>query len=458
MKQHSRIARAWGPLLLCLLSSVSSALGPHEIALIVNQAIPASQEVAAHYADLRGVPACNVVEVALPLADEQWEISQDAFREGILLPVQAALDARGLSGQVLAWVYSVGFPARVKAPRAVSLHGATFVRGHLPEPDAIWEATYTSPLFAGGGHEDMRLAMTQSFDGYARWLGEEMPLPSMSLGVVGERASSVEQVKAVLSRAARGDGSRPVGPIYLIDGADVRVTCRRWQFDPTIHALRQAGLECAIVPRVPADAEPLMGIFAGIAQTTPGHYRFLPGALADNLTSFGGAFDVAAQTKLTEWLHAGAAVCAGTVVEPMSNYRKFPVAQIFVHYATGCTAIEAYYQSIASPMQLLLVGDPLAAPYARVTTVECRGVPGDGVVRDAVTVEPSVGDPLRYHRKRYVYLVDGVVKGNGERWRLDPTLLAPGRHTLRIVAMTYGAMRSQSFLDMAFTVPGTQGL
>jgi hypothetical protein len=55
----------------------------------------------------------------------------------------------------------------------------------------------------------------------------------------------------------------------------------------------------------------------------------VPGAICENLTSFGGIFTPAAgQTPLSEFLRAGAAGSSGTVIEPYAIQAKFPTVQI----------------------------------------------------------------------------------------------------------------------------------
>jgi uncharacterized protein (TIGR03790 family) len=433
---------------------VVHALGPHEVVLVVNRAVPESVEVAEHYRALRKIPASHVVMVDVPWEPTVRAQSPEAWRTQIFNPVSEAIVSRGLDKQILAWVYSVGFPTRMTTPKPISLHGMTWLRGELPTPEQISEALYESPLFAGGAHDDRDLNMTQSLDSQARWIGSQMPLPAMSLGVIGERGSTVAQVKAQLTRAAQCDSTRPKGTIYLMDGKDVRIRVRSWQFAATVHALELRGVRARVVPVIPADADSVLGVFTGVASTDPSLYTFLPGAIADNLTSFGGAFDSPSQTKLTSWLNAGAVACAGTVAEPMSHYRKFPIAQIYVHYAAGCTVLEAYVQSIISPLQQLLVGDPLAAPFAHHTELALVGMPADGVLRESTSVGVTVEDPLHYNRRQFTFLLDGRVVGEAKEWELQPKALTLGTHTLRAVAFTYGSMRSQCFVETTFEVVG----
>lgn len=93
---------------------------------------------------------------------------------------------------------------------------------------------------------------------------------------------------------------------------------------------------------------------------------FLPGALADHLTSTGGDLLSNNQMSILRWLEAGATASYGTVSEPCNHWQKFPHSSVLLkHYMNGDTAIEAYWKSVAWPAQGLFVGDPLAAPYRR---------------------------------------------------------------------------------------------
>ncbi|MES2714541.1 MAG: TIGR03790 family protein [Pseudomonadota bacterium] len=94
--------------------------------------------------------------------------------------------------------------------------------------------------------------------------------------------------------------------------------------------------------------------------------RFLPGAVADHLSSFAGHLpDARGQMPATAWLAAGATASYGTVEEPCNHAEKFPRASVLIeHYLRGATVIEAYWKSVAWPGQGLFLGDPLARPWA----------------------------------------------------------------------------------------------
>ena len=94
--------------------------------------------------------------------------------------------------------------------------------------------------------------------------------------------------------------------------------------------------------------------------------RFIPGAVADHLTSAGGILTGAGQMSSLRWLEAGATGSYGTVIEPCNFLQKFPNPGVFMeHYLRGETLIEAYWKSVAMPGQGLFIGEPLANPYGR---------------------------------------------------------------------------------------------
>ena len=92
--------------------------------------------------------------------------------------------------------------------------------------------------------------------------------------------------------------------------------------------------------------------------------HFVPGAIADHLTSPGGMLTDSGQMSALRWLEAGATGSYGTVVEPCNLPQKFPdPAVVGDAYLRGDTLIEAYWQSVAMPGQGIFIGEPLAAPF-----------------------------------------------------------------------------------------------
>lgn len=92
--------------------------------------------------------------------------------------------------------------------------------------------------------------------------------------------------------------------------------------------------------------------------------NFMPGAIADHLTSRGGVLYNKSQMSSLKWLEAGATGSYGSVSEPCNYWQKFPNPEVLIsHYLLGQTLIEAYWKSVYWPSQGLFLGEPLAAPY-----------------------------------------------------------------------------------------------
>jgi uncharacterized protein (TIGR03790 family) len=109
----------------------------------------------------------------------------------------------------------------------------------------------------------------------------------------------------------------------------------------------------------------VMFYFTGLVQV-PGldSNQYLPGAVADHLTSFGGRLTDSPQMSSLRWLEVGATGSYGTVVEPCNFPQKFPHPGVLMaHYLNGDTLIEAYWKSVLMPGQGIFIGEPLARPF-----------------------------------------------------------------------------------------------
>ncbi len=438
---------------LCLCVP-AHALGPHELLVLANKGSEESVSLARRYMEWRRIPDCNLVLVELPPDTVTGlTIGLDIFREYILIPARQAVVERRLDDHILAWVYSTGFPTRIDAEEDVSLVGATFVKGELPDADAILKAEYASPLFAGPERTKGTRSAPQTFERFARMLGDDMPIPSMMLGFTGERGNTIDEVTASLWRGVESDATSPTGTVYLVKTKDVRSRCRDWQYGGAARELALEKVTAVVTDVFPAGRHDVLGLMTGSASVKPETVAdYLPGAMAEHLTSLAGAFDAAGQTKMSQWIRAGATLTAGTVVEPRAMYQKFPTARFYFCYAQGCTGIESFFLSVGSPLQILLLGDPLASPWATDDRVVIAGMPSVPV-SESFTVSSRLErtDPMRFYT-RSVWLVDGRVIGKAREQTVDVSELAPGPHTLRVVAYGTGLVRRQVFAVQSFEV------
>lgn len=441
-----------------VLAERAVALGPHETLLLVNENASNSVEIASCYAGLRSIPASNVVRLRAPPGGGAVpvEITPQEFTDWIWAPATRVVRDRGIGDHILAWVYSSDFPIRVRAATPMSVGGLTFLRGVMPDAKAAHEGTYASPLFAGASSPGVPRHFAQTFDVYRRWLGEDMPLPSMVLGYTGERGNSVGVVLRCLRRGVEADRTSPSGTVYFVRSDDARSRCREWQFTAAAKELAGMGLRADVGTNYPAGRSDILGLMAGSASVEPSRYgTYVPGSMADHLTSAAGAFDSAGQTKLTAWIEAGATASAGTVTEPYTAWTKFPNAWLYAYAVSGCTVIESYYQAIRCPLQILLVGDPLCEPWAPKAEMALRGLQGGATVSGTIRVEAEVRGPTGAAYGKTAFLLDDrVARGTagGATLEVDTKQLAEGAHTLRAVGYLNGMVRNQVFREVRFEV------
>jgi hypothetical protein len=199
-------------------------------------------------------------------------------------------------------------------------------------------------------------------------------LPTVLLGQCSGDGLSIPLTIADLARAAGADGTHPTGTIYCEKNGDIRSSTRAWAFDALKKTLTAAHIAAVVEDGVlPRNQPAVAGAVIGIADFNWkwSGSTIVPGAICEHLTSLGGQmWPGASQTHLSAWLRAGAAGSSGTVDEPLALQAKFPSPFIQSHYARGLTLVEAFYRAVEAPYQLLIVGDPLCAPWARPVAME----------------------------------------------------------------------------------------
>jgi uncharacterized protein (TIGR03790 family) len=426
------------------------ALGPHEVLLLANGRSPESIDIADTYARLRGIPEQNILRLNIAREDDGWPhtISPAEFTRLIWRPATRVVQQRGLEDQLLVWVYSTDFPIRISTTPPISIQGITFLRNQLPDSEAVKMGTYHSPLFTGPDNVNIRPHISQTFDTYAEWLRDEMPLPSMMLGYSGKKGNSLDRIRTCLSRGVASDGSSPTGTVYFVQTKDVRSECRQWQHVGATYDINVSGLEVVVTDQEPQGRSNVLGIQMGAANVRPDRNTYLPGSMAEHLTSEAAIFYKDSQTKLTKWIEAGVTASCGTVVEPYNVWTKFPSAYFYYHYTSGCSMIESFYQSIRCPLQILLVGEPLASPWKPALRVSLQDL-DSAEIREQVTIRPKV-EGIKF--ARFTYLIDGKRVATGPTFTLDPSELPAGEHRLRIVANGNGLVKVQAFHEETVVV------
>ncbi|MEO6279204.1 TIGR03790 family protein [Roseateles sp.] len=317
----------------------------NELGLVINTADPYSVTVGEHYARRRGIPEAQIVRVQLPHRASLTRAEFTALDQAIRSQMP-----ENVNGLALAWVQ----------PYAVDCNSLTSALGMGLQPDVCAHscaATRASP--------------------YANYFGAK---PWIVLGLRPAMQLAARSVPAALAMIERGiasdhtlaAGAPEPAVAYLAATPDSNRNVRERLFPPAGPVPGVAGFEVA---RVRSDALPAMRrtlIYeTGLARVpTPLGGEWLPGALADHLTSYGGQLDKPAgegQMNILDWIDAGATASYGTVSEPCNHVQKFPHPQVLIQaYAQGLSALEAYWHSVGWPAQGVFVGEPLAAPFAPV--------------------------------------------------------------------------------------------
>jgi uncharacterized protein (TIGR03790 family) len=328
--------------LAALLPSVSRALDHTQIAVVVNTWDPLSVEIGEYYAEQRRIPPQNVIRVGFP----PGKTAMTAKEFGAL---KVWVDEQTLPG-VEAYALTWAAPYRVECMSITSAFAFGFSSSYCAEGCG---PTQPSPYFNVPG----RQPFTQS--------GIR---PAMVLA-----AASFAEAKALIDRGVKSDGLFPNGTTYLLSTSDSARNVRAVSYALVEKMLKGSRLRVRTLEQdVLTDAKDVLFYFTG-KQAVEGleTLRFMPGAVADHVTSFGGAITSrGGQMSALRWLEAGASGSYGTVVEPCNLPEKFPFPPVVIgRYLRGETLIEAYWKSVLMPGQGIFIGEPLATPFRR------RGAP-----------------------------------------------------------------------------------
>lgn len=327
------------------LALPKTGLAAEDLAVVVNEDDPLSVRVAEYYREKRGIPPGNLLRVRFPAGVAS--LSREAFA-AVRESAQRQAGPR-IQAYALAWT----LPYRVDCMSITSAFAFGFDPAHCSARQCA--PTRPSPYFDSASHapyDDYRIR------------------PAMLLA-----GRSFEEAKRLIDRGAASDGTYPQGTGYLLNTSDRARSVRAALFGETAKALGEAFRLQVLDADSIKDKQDVLFYFTGAArvENLPS-LRFLPGAIADHLTSVGGALDGDGQMSSLRWLEAGATGSFGAVVEPCNHPQKFPLpALAMAHYAEGDTLIEAYWKSVAWPGEGVFIGEPLARPFAPTLAADGKG-------------------------------------------------------------------------------------
>jgi len=318
------------------MQSLSSRVSSQNLAVVINELDQKSVEVGGYYMAARNIPEANLVRVSIPVG--MRTISPEAFssiRQQILSQLRPDIQAI-----LMVWTtpYAVGCNS-ITSAMTLGYDAKQCEKTCSPgKPNPYFDSVSRQPFAQFG----MRISML---------------LP----------VESIEQSKALIDRGVLSTFRLNDASAYFLSTAD-KARNTRSQFFPKSSRIEAIRLDLkTLQANAIEDKHDIMFYFTGLTHVpnlpTLG---FLPGAIADHLTSAGGDLLGKSQMTSLQWLEAGATASYGTVSEPCNYWQKFPNPIVVLkHYVAGETAIEAYWKSVAWPVQGLFIGEPLSSPYCK---------------------------------------------------------------------------------------------
>jgi uncharacterized protein (TIGR03790 family) len=346
------------------------------VVVIVNQNSTNSVQLGNYYCERRGVPPQNLLRINWIGGNISWNRSN--FETNLLNPLVAMLAGRSLTNQVDNVVLSMDIPFSVSATNGYNSTTAALFYGFKTD-----DCTTNCPEGVPGCN-----LPAASSNSYAASEGIFRQTPPIAAGsnswlVTMITSSNLAQAKAIIDHGVASDGTFPTQTVWLAKSDDYFRNIRYLEFDNTIFDARVAGDFSILRTNLdsPYGLTNLSGYLTGLYQFTISSNAFVPGAIADSLTSYAGViFGINDQTTLLLFLNAGASGSYGTVTEPCNYLEKFPPPQDYFYQARGFSLAECYYMSLVNPYQGLMVGETLAAPFARPPVGAWVNLPANSVL------------------------------------------------------------------------------
>jgi uncharacterized protein (TIGR03790 family) len=318
-----------------VISFSKPGMTAEQLGVIVNDADPYSIEIAKYYQEKRAIPDANMIHVRF--TPNQPNLAQAEFTR-----IKRILD-KAASTRIQAYALTWTQPYRVDCMSITAAFAFGFDKAYCASGCKL---TKPSPYF----NSNSSLPYTSL-----------KIRPSMSLA-----SRSVAEAKELIDRGVASDEKNPDGTAYLVSTDDTHRNVRANGYEKTQALLRIVIPTEIVKANYLEGKQDVMFYFTGLSSVP--HIKdntYLPGAMADHLTSAGGALLDKGQMSSLDWLEAGATGSYGAVVEPCNFPQKFPLPAVaMAHYLQGESLIEAYWKSVAMPGQGIFIGEPLARPFA----------------------------------------------------------------------------------------------
>jgi uncharacterized protein (TIGR03790 family) len=344
------------------------------VAVVVNQSSSNSVALGNYYCEQRGVPPQNLLRIQWTGGNIAWTRSD--FLTNLAMPVSNLLSSRGLTHQIDYVVLSMDIPYRV-----------TETNGNNATTSALYYGFVADVAAPGPGLPASCSLPDASSNSFA---ASEVSFRSVEPGnqagtwmVTMITASNLNTAEQIVDQGVASDSTFPTQTVWLAKTTDPARNVRFSTFDNAVFNTQVSG--DFSVQRTNSDSQygltNLLGYETGWYSLFISPGTFIPGAMADSLTSFGGQlFEPGADSTVMSLLGAGAAASYGTITEPCNYLQKFPSPQDYYYQLRGFNIGECYYLSVTNPYQGLLAGEPLAAPFARAGSGSWNNLPANATL------------------------------------------------------------------------------
>lgn len=415
----------------CLLTgfplTAEAVPGPDSVAVVANQNQPESVALAETYLRARQIPDRQLCTLDLPSSNTMDLLS---YQDQLLEPLRACLVDNQVEDRIEAVVLAKGVPLRVSIPTE---NGEQ--RASTAAVLAAWESTVADEPLVGqppgqqgncGGTPCLAAAFPNpyrsgTFD--PGWFLRSGNIEWSPLIVTMLEGRTHQQAARLVASATTADaGRKPTSQFLFMRGANAPRAVLDVNGQQAAQALENLGFGTDVVDfDADLSGRTLLGFVTGsqsLGQVIEGN-DYLPGALVDNLTSLGAVppnFEPAPsaeespperQVSIARWVERGVAGVHGCTDEPLNNV--FPDRRFLVDYAQGGTLGEAYFRRLPfAYWRNLVLGDPMAAPFAFRPQVQLNGLENGERVVGARRVQVVATDPLNRPLEQVRVFVDGL--------------------------------------------------
>src|SRR3984957_2841925 len=303
-----RFCLLWLAVLLTLAPGAWAGESGLNVIVVVNQNSTNSLQLGNDYCERHGVPPQNLFRMtAWTGGSINWQ--QSDFENYLLNPLLAMISSRGLTNQAEIILLSMDIPYRVY--NGDSDNGTTSAlfygfKTNTPPPPGLPD-TCSLPDDTTNSYSYSELPFT---------LAEPATASTNSFLVMMLTDTNLAQAESTLERGLASDGSFAPETVHLEKTTDTARNVRFVLFDNAIQECRARGDDNVVRTNSNSTAfTNTFGLDTGLADFSAPTNAFVPGAVADSLTSFGGyILENSGQTPLLAFLEAGASASYGTVV------------------------------------------------------------------------------------------------------------------------------------------------